>query len=175
MPPLDVTRYQLAAPGPDKAHDPAAWRAAVDNAQAQLEHQHNRVQNLELMLKYGPNTWRAQVRLRAARFLPGSGAARSAAPGQAGCLPHRPPLPPWDAAPLQNQLSEALLSQQEAEAAVVKRSTDALNRERKLQQTSTGLELRRLEDEWAGGWRLSWGEREGGAARGCRMWHSSRP
>jgi pre-mRNA-splicing factor SPF27 len=46
--------------------DPAAWRTALDNANAQLEHQLNRIANLELLLKFGPNTWRAQAALSAA-------------------------------------------------------------------------------------------------------------
>jgi hypothetical protein len=33
----------------------------VANAQAQLEHQANRIMNLELLLKFGANSWRAQV------------------------------------------------------------------------------------------------------------------
>ncbi len=62
MPALDMTRYRLDPPSQAQRNDLAAWRAAIDNAHAQLEHQYNRIQNLELMLKFGPNTWRAQVR-----------------------------------------------------------------------------------------------------------------
>jgi pre-mRNA-splicing factor SPF27 len=66
MPPLDVTRFRLDPPPQQKRGDPAAWRAALDNANAQLEHQLNRIANLELLLKYGPNTWRAQAQLSGA-------------------------------------------------------------------------------------------------------------
>jgi hypothetical protein len=46
-----------------KQHDVAAWGKACDNAHAQLEHQLNRITNLELLLKYGANAWRAQAQL----------------------------------------------------------------------------------------------------------------
>jgi pre-mRNA-splicing factor SPF27 len=45
----------------NKANDYSAWLAATNNAHAQLEHQLNRISNLELLLKYGANAWRAQV------------------------------------------------------------------------------------------------------------------
>jgi pre-mRNA-splicing factor SPF27 len=46
-----------------KQADVSAWTAAVDNAHAQLEHQLNRITNLELLLRYGDNAWRAQGQL----------------------------------------------------------------------------------------------------------------
>lgn len=46
-----------------KAHDLNAWTKACDNAHAQLEHQMNRITNLELLLRYGANAWRAQTQL----------------------------------------------------------------------------------------------------------------
>lgn len=63
MPPLDVTRYRLDPPPQAQRNDYTAWQAALDNAHSQLEHQLNRITNLELLLKYGPNTWRAQTQL----------------------------------------------------------------------------------------------------------------
>ena len=66
MPPLDVARFRLDPPPAAKRSDPAAWQAALDNAHAQLEHQLNRIANLELLLKFGPNTWRAQAATSAA-------------------------------------------------------------------------------------------------------------
>lgn len=56
---MDIERYNLNPPPPSKRSDPAAWQAALDNANAQLEHQRNRLLNLELLLKFGPSTWRA--------------------------------------------------------------------------------------------------------------------
>jgi pre-mRNA-splicing factor SPF27 len=53
MAPLDMTRYRLEAPVASKRHDFGAWKASVDNAHSQLEHQYLRITNLELMLKYG--------------------------------------------------------------------------------------------------------------------------
>lgn len=56
--PLDVSRYKLERPSGETERDVKAWKAARDNAQAQLEHQHTRIMNLELMNKYGTNAWR---------------------------------------------------------------------------------------------------------------------
>lgn len=61
MPPLDAARFRLDPPPASRRGDPAAWQAALDNARSQLEHQLNRIANLELLLKFGPNTWRAQA------------------------------------------------------------------------------------------------------------------
>uniref|UniRef100_A0A7R9VI47 Pre-mRNA-splicing factor SPF27 n=1 Tax=Chlamydomonas euryale TaxID=1486919 RepID=A0A7R9VI47_9CHLO len=60
---LDTTRYRLDAPQGTKRHDFGAWRAAADNAHAQLEHQYLRIANLELLLRHGDKTWRAQGQL----------------------------------------------------------------------------------------------------------------
>jgi pre-mRNA-splicing factor SPF27 len=59
MAPLDVARYAMQPPPVNKRNDWAAWRGALDNAEAQLEHQQLRLCNLELMAKFGPNVWRA--------------------------------------------------------------------------------------------------------------------
>jgi pre-mRNA-splicing factor SPF27 len=53
MAPLDTSRYRLDPPGPTKRNDFNAWKSALDNAHAQLEHQYLRILNLELLLKYG--------------------------------------------------------------------------------------------------------------------------
>jgi len=58
---LDTTRYQLDPPPSNRQTDIAAWQKSVDNAQAQLEHQANRISNLELLQKHGANVWRAQL------------------------------------------------------------------------------------------------------------------
>jgi pre-mRNA-splicing factor SPF27 len=39
---LDIVRYRLDEPPLNRRNDVAAWRAALDNAHAQLEHQYNR-------------------------------------------------------------------------------------------------------------------------------------
>jgi len=49
MPPLDVSRYEVTAPSKELSRDVEAWRASLANAQTQLEHQHNRLANLELL------------------------------------------------------------------------------------------------------------------------------
>jgi pre-mRNA-splicing factor SPF27 len=45
-------------PTKEKKHDVAAWKSAVDNAHAQVEHQRNRARNLELMSMYGTQAWK---------------------------------------------------------------------------------------------------------------------
>ncbi|KAG0229689.1 hypothetical protein BGW42_001396 [Actinomortierella wolfii] len=78
MDPLDLTRYQLQPPSSTAPSDTTAsssipdaisgvseelpegretWKAAVANANAQLEHQQQRLVNLELLQKYGANAW----------------------------------------------------------------------------------------------------------------------
>lgn len=42
LPPPDGARFRLDPPPPSRRGDPGAWRAALDNAHSQLEHQHNR-------------------------------------------------------------------------------------------------------------------------------------
>jgi len=58
---IDTSRYQLDPPPPDMQSDPAAWKRAVQNAQAQLEQQATRVSNLELLQQHGANLWRAHL------------------------------------------------------------------------------------------------------------------
>eukprot|EP00798_Chlamydomonas_sp_ICE-L_P014476 gene14476-20500_t len=63
MPALDATRYMLNPPPQTLRNDIGEWKKALDNAGSQLEHQHLRILNLELMLKYGDKVWRAQTQL----------------------------------------------------------------------------------------------------------------
>ncbi|KAI8804814.1 Pre-mRNA-splicing factor SPF27 [Cladochytrium replicatum] len=58
IPPLSTARYRLDPPSSDLASDPTAWLAALNNARAQLESQSNRVINLELLLRFGPDAWK---------------------------------------------------------------------------------------------------------------------
>ena len=61
MPKMDTTRYQLNPPPDGQQNDLEAWQRAVENAQAQLEHQMTRLGNLELLQQYGANQWRAHL------------------------------------------------------------------------------------------------------------------
>jgi pre-mRNA-splicing factor SPF27 len=97
MQPLDTTRYRLDPPPQNKRGDLGAWKQAVENANSQLEHQHLRILNQELLLKHGDKVWRAHT-----------------------------------------QLDEATVKGLEMQLAAVKKETDALNRERKLQQMAAG-------------------------------------
>eukprot|EP00897_Mesotaenium_endlicherianum_P008759 jgi/Mesen1/7911/ME000420S07054 len=55
---IDTSRYGVEPPPPAKQGDVAAWAKAVENARSQQGHQSLRLENLELMHKYGANTWR---------------------------------------------------------------------------------------------------------------------
>merc|ERR1719203_390029 len=61
MPAMDVSRYQLEGPPAGKQTSVSAWERAVRNAEAQLEHQANRIDNLELLQSYGANLWRVHL------------------------------------------------------------------------------------------------------------------
>ncbi|GAB5358829.1 hypothetical protein AAMO2058_000492400 [Amorphochlora amoebiformis] len=54
--PFNSERYQVIPP---KSDDIKEWKAALKRAQTALEHQTTRVINLELMKRYGSNSWRA--------------------------------------------------------------------------------------------------------------------
>jgi len=54
-----VERYSVEPPPPEQRGNLDAWIKAVQNAQAQLEMQTERLINLELMKKYGANAWKA--------------------------------------------------------------------------------------------------------------------
>ncbi|XP_071841276.1 pre-mRNA-splicing factor SPF27-like [Apostichopus japonicus] len=55
---LSMKRYELPPPPIGRQNDHSAWTECVENSMAQLEHQAERVANLELLSKYGSLTWR---------------------------------------------------------------------------------------------------------------------
>ncbi|KAF7241686.1 hypothetical protein EG68_10789 [Paragonimus skrjabini miyazakii] len=55
---LSMKRYELPPPPAGKMTDVKAWQDAMENAEAQLEHQATRIKNLELMTDYGCNAWK---------------------------------------------------------------------------------------------------------------------
>nr|XP_039264416.1 pre-mRNA-splicing factor SPF27-like [Styela clava] len=55
---LSMKRYELPTPPSGQKNDVTAWEECVKNSMAQLEHQVVRIENLELMLEYGPNAWK---------------------------------------------------------------------------------------------------------------------
>ena len=60
---VDMTRYSVPAPaaGTAEAEDVQAWTSSVLNARAQLEHQRNRLVNLELASEHGETVWQQHV------------------------------------------------------------------------------------------------------------------
>ncbi|KAK3733135.1 hypothetical protein QZH41_012970 [Actinostola sp. cb2023] len=60
---LSMKRYELPKPAATQKHDIAAWMEAVENSMAQLEHQAERIINLELLSKHGSNAWRTHCGL----------------------------------------------------------------------------------------------------------------
>mmetsp|Transcript_47133 Transcript_47133/g.89986 ORF Transcript_47133/g.89986 Transcript_47133/m.89986 type:complete len:249 (-) Transcript_47133:332-1078(-) len=61
MPPMDQTRFRLEPPPLNRRNDGNAWKSALNNASAQLEHQALRMTNLELLFRYGTNAWKANL------------------------------------------------------------------------------------------------------------------
>ncbi|XP_075251695.1 pre-mRNA-splicing factor SPF27-like [Convolutriloba macropyga] len=57
---LSMKRYELPAPAAGQKNDITAWNECVDNSLAQLEHMGSRIENLELLEKYGSNAWKTQ-------------------------------------------------------------------------------------------------------------------
>lgn len=55
---LSMKRYELPTPPSGQKNDVTAWEECVKNSMAQLEHQAVRIENLEIMLEYGPNAWK---------------------------------------------------------------------------------------------------------------------
>lgn len=56
---MSMKRYELPQPAAGKTTDVASWGECVDNSWAQLEHQATRIANLELMARFGGESWKA--------------------------------------------------------------------------------------------------------------------
>ncbi|XP_074312237.1 pre-mRNA-splicing factor SPF27 homolog [Silene latifolia] len=56
--PLDTSRYIPDTPPINKQNDETAWKQALQKAQRLLQHQEIRLENLDLMDKYGPEVWK---------------------------------------------------------------------------------------------------------------------
>lgn len=55
---LDTQRYTLPAPAGGDSAPIEEWQSAVDSAYAQLGHMDVRLNNIELLKRFGPNAWR---------------------------------------------------------------------------------------------------------------------
>ncbi|GBP10150.1 Pre-mRNA-splicing factor SPF27 [Eumeta japonica] len=60
---LSMKRYELPPPPAGRLSEVPAWEEAIDNSKAQLEHQWIRTMNLELMLDYGIEAWKAYLEI----------------------------------------------------------------------------------------------------------------
>lgn len=58
---LSMKRYELPPPSSGKLSEVSAWQESIENSMAQLEHQWVRAMNLELMLEYGIESWKAYL------------------------------------------------------------------------------------------------------------------
>jgi pre-mRNA-splicing factor SPF27 len=58
---VDMSRYNVPGPKGALKEDAQAWRSAVINARVQLEHQQNRLMNLELESEHGDPVWLAYL------------------------------------------------------------------------------------------------------------------
>lgn len=63
---MNTKRYELPGPPAGKMGEIQAWQEAVNNSFAQLEHQSIRTLNLELMDKYGIETWKSALEIMVA-------------------------------------------------------------------------------------------------------------
>ncbi|XP_055852163.1 pre-mRNA-splicing factor SPF27 [Episyrphus balteatus] len=60
---LSMKRYELPPPSTGKLSELSAWQESIENSMAQLEHQWTRAMNLELMVEYGCESWKAYLEI----------------------------------------------------------------------------------------------------------------
>lgn len=60
---ISMKRYELPPPPPGKLTEVAAWTESIDNSMAQLEHQHVRLMNLELMSDFSKEMWQTYLEM----------------------------------------------------------------------------------------------------------------
>ena len=57
---MNVDRYKVLPPAEEDNIE--QWKAAIDNAKAQLLHMENRTMNLELLKKFGTTAWKEHLK-----------------------------------------------------------------------------------------------------------------
>lgn len=55
---MDMRRYEMPGPPPGRLTDLSAWTDSLANSHSQLQHQQNRITNLNLMHNYGTEAWK---------------------------------------------------------------------------------------------------------------------
>lgn len=170
---IDTSRYALDAPPVAKQADPQAWRRAVENAEAQHEHQNTRSvpAACSTALRCAPPppalcsiAWPAHPprppsprttfgRLNNLELLQKHGAnlwlahINSLTAASAGCVahPHASSYPMKRALTVASRFSRLASVQSDLASQV-----EAVNRKRKAEQVDVGPHLTRLESEWVG-------------------------
>jgi len=60
---LSMKRYELPQPPANQKNDISAWTDCLKNSMAQLQHQSERVANLDLLSQYGTDSWRSHCEI----------------------------------------------------------------------------------------------------------------
>lgn len=60
---LSMKRYELPQPPASQKNDLVAWTECLKNSMAQLQHQSERVANLDLLSQYGADSWRSHCHI----------------------------------------------------------------------------------------------------------------
>ncbi|RYR64684.1 hypothetical protein Ahy_A03g010749 [Arachis hypogaea] len=55
---LDRSRYEFEVPAANKRNDETAWKQALQRSQRLLQYQNIRMENVDLLLKYGTDAWK---------------------------------------------------------------------------------------------------------------------
>lgn len=65
---LSMKRYELPQPPASQKNDLSAWSECLKNSMAQLQHQSERVANLDLLSQYGADNWRSHCEILQSMF-----------------------------------------------------------------------------------------------------------
>ncbi|KAI7743485.1 hypothetical protein M8C21_011248 [Ambrosia artemisiifolia] len=140
MVPLDMSRYGLDVP---TRNDETAWKQALQKSQRLVQHQVIRLENLDLMSKYGAEVWKQHnQRLEAflSRFFMVPSYYKHLCISIVRDGITKPALAFWDFG--------LLFSRMQAQATELNEKIEIVNRERKYHQQNTAYELNALSAQW---------------------------